>query len=152
MEHSCATFTAAILRSLDRINAACQGMEPGALAWRPNVPNANSLGMIATHSIGNAEDRVLGIAFQQPLAPRDRAAEFEAPLQSARAIAARLDDVRRRVEGVAADYRVRLTDERDHPERGRVSVLEVLLHAARHAAEHAGEAELTRRLWEAAHS
>ena len=64
-------------RLLDRVGRALDGLGEADLNWRPPAPDSNSLYVIATHVLGNAEAWVLGIVCGQPV-QRDRDAEFRA--------------------------------------------------------------------------
>jgi uncharacterized damage-inducible protein DinB len=145
-----AVFWRYLSSSLDRLVELTTAVDPGALGWRPQTPaGANSLAGLATHTLGNAEENILGVLAGRPV-DRDHEREFAA-VPSQAAIADRWRHLRPRLLAVLS----RLSAEevarpRAHPRRGTITAREVLLVVARHAAEHLGQAELTRDLWLAA--
>ncbi|MEX1254433.1 MAG: DinB family protein [Dehalococcoidia bacterium] len=80
---------------LDRVCAAVEGLDEAQLNWRPPAPDTNSIYVLATHILGNAEAWVLGIACEQPM-ERDRPAEFLATGPDPSAIVANAHDLARR--------------------------------------------------------
>ncbi|HEX5505757.1 MAG TPA: DinB family protein [Thermomicrobiales bacterium] len=139
-----------IASSLDRLVGVVQGLDAADLQWRPPAPETNSLAALATHTLGNAEENLLGVLCGRPVR-RDRDAEFAASAPSAAELAARWADLRARLEtALAALPAAELAREREHPRRGAITGLAVLLVVARHAAEHLGQAALTRDLLRAA--
>ena len=64
-----------IASSLDRLVALLDGLSADDLDWRPPAPGANSLYVLAMHTLGNAEENLLEILGGQPIG-RDREAEF----------------------------------------------------------------------------
>ena len=139
-----------IASSLDRLVAVLDGLVPGDLDWRPPAPETNSLYALAMHTLGNAEENLLGTLGGQPIV-RDRDGEFTTFAATGVTVAARWDALRPRLaallttlpnEALAASY--------PHPRRGTISGRDILIVVARHAAEHLGQAELTRDLLRAA--
>jgi uncharacterized damage-inducible protein DinB len=135
-----------IASSLDRLVALVAGLSADELGWRPPAPDTNSLAILAIHTLGNAEENILGTLAGQTIA-RDREAEFAPREASAAGIVARWGELRERLHAALlalppgaldADY--------PHPRRGAVTGREILIVVARHAAEHLGQAELTRDL------
>lgn len=138
-------FRRRLLRELDRVVGALDGLDDEAVNWKPSAAGTNSLLVLATHTLGAAEDHVVRQAAGKPVT-RVRDAEFAA-VGSASGIRARADEVRRRIIGALDGLdRARLDDERDTPS-GKRTARDDLVHAVAHAAEHAGQAELTRDLW-----
>jgi uncharacterized damage-inducible protein DinB len=140
-------FHSRLLKELDRVVAALDGLDEEAVNWKPPAAGANSLLVLATHTLGAAEDHVLrravGLTVQ-----RSRDVEFAAK-GSAGHIRERADQVRRRIrEALESFDPARLGDEREAGS-GTWTVRDALIHAIAHAAEHAGQAELTRDLWRA---
>lgn len=139
-------FWGALRASMQRLLGALEELSPEQLNWKPEAEGANSLFVLATHTMGNIAENVLEILGGRPVG-RDREAEFRAGGDSAEALAQRWEELRRQVEPVLTgltgadlerDYR--------HPRRGQVSGYTVCFVVADHAAEHAGQAELTRDL------
>lgn len=145
-----ASFWYAISRTLDRLLACLDGLDEEALNWRPPAEGANSLYVLAVHTLANAEQNILGILGGQPGA-RDRDTEFVARAGSADVVRARWRDSRGRLEAALATLPpAELDRRRPHPRRDPLTGREVLMVVARHAAEHLGHAELTRDLLRAA--
>ena len=142
------TFWPYIARSIERITTALSELEAAGvpLDWRPPASDANSVYTLAVHALGNTEHRLLAVLCGLDV-ERDREAEFASAGGSATAIQDEWRTLRARVEA-AVD---RLTEAdlartRQHPIRGEITGLDVLIVVARHMAEHAGQAELTRDL------
>src|ERR1700675_3666601 len=64
-------------RLFDKLCQSIEGLSEQQLNWHPPAPDANSIYVIATHTLGNARAWILGIACGQPI-ERDRQAEFRA--------------------------------------------------------------------------
>ncbi len=132
-------------RELDRIVKVLEGLDEQAVNWKPSSPSANTLLVLATHTISAAEDHVVHFVAGQPVA-RSRDSEFTAT-GSAQGIKARAEEVKRRmVEALEGFDPARLADERETP-LGKRTGRDMLIHAVAHASEHAGQAELTRDLY-----
>lgn len=71
------TYSRELTLLLGRLCRLVDGLSASELNWRPPAPEANSLYVIATHVLGNAEAWVLGIICGQDV-HRDRDAEFRA--------------------------------------------------------------------------
>ena len=139
------SFRGFIFNSIDRLVGCLDGLSSDQLNWRPPAPDTNSLYVLATHIVGNAEQNLLGVLCGQPVT-RNRAAEFAAAGTTAEPVQRRWQELRERVEAALdALPPARLEQELKHP-RGTLTGREVLVLQARHAAEHLGQAELTRQL------
>lgn len=138
-------FRPYIYRSVDRVLMTLEGLNDAEMNERP-FATANSLYAIATHVLGNVEESLLGVLCGQSV-QRDREAEFVATGYSMESLHEQWTMLRGRIEPamekLADDALERVFE---HPRRGTVTGLEILIIVARHAAEHAGEAELTRDL------
>ena len=147
LQHELALYWRKIAGSLDRLLATLDGLDEEQLNWRPPAPNANSLYALATHTLGNAEENLLGVLAGQPV-ERDREGEFRASGNSTAELRQRWAALRARIREALANLPPGALDRADyqHPRRGAISGRKVLLIVARHAAEHAGQAELTRDL------
>jgi hypothetical protein len=142
-------FRRFIFNSIDDLVSCLDGLSADELNWRPPAPATNSLYVLATHVLGNAEENLLGALCGLP-ARRDREAEFSALGSEARPVRERWRELRVRIEAALAELPVSELDrERVHPRRGSLTGREVLLVVARHAAEHWGHAQLTRDLLKA---
>lgn len=137
-----------LFEELDRVIKALDGLDEAAVNWRPPSPSANTLLVLATHTLGAAEEHVVQKLCGREVA-RSRPAEFAAT-GSAAHIRRRTDDVKRRIaEELARLDPARLQEEQDTPV-GKLPRGHWHVHAVAHAAEHAGQLELTRDLWRAA--
>lgn len=135
-----------IAGSLDRLVALLDGLSAEELDWRPPAHGANSLSVLATHTLGNAEENLLETLGGQPIG-RDREAEFAVQGGSADAVAARWRDLRPRLSEILAALPPDALDASyPHPRRGAITGRDILIVVARHSAEHLGQAELTRDL------
>ena len=66
-----------VVREVERVIAATEGLSPAELAWRPAAKDANSLLVLAAHTVGAAERHILvNIAGRKPSGTRDE--EFAA--------------------------------------------------------------------------
>jgi len=133
-----------LLREVDRVIGATDGLSAAQLVWTPAAKGANSLVVLAAHTVGAAERHILvNIAGRKPGGTRDE--EFAAKADVA-AVRARWDDVKRGIVDVLDNLPPgRLDDDLPGPVSTR-SVHAMIVHAVAHAAEHAGQAELTRDL------
>jgi hypothetical protein len=135
-----------LLQHVDRIMDCLDGIDSSQLNWSPTDEDTNSLGVIATHIMGNVTQNVFVVLGGEE-DHRDRDAEFRAKPESAVELRQQWADLRSRVEAKLAEFSPDILErEFDHPRRGTSSGRELLLNAALHAAEHAGHAELTRDL------
>ena len=142
------------LRKLfDKLCAALEGLSEQQLNWHPPAPDANSIFVIATHTLGNARAWILGICCGQPI-ERDRPAEFRAsgadagPLvASARALLGEIEAALGAIDPVSlGEPREARQQLRGAGTGGPVTGREALLHVIEHAATHLGQIELTRDL------
>ncbi|HUG06982.1 MAG TPA: DinB family protein [Candidatus Limnocylindria bacterium] len=133
-----------LVREVDRVIGATDGMDAAQVAWTPAAKGANSLLVLAAHTVGAAERHILvSIAGRKPGGTRDE--EFAAKADIAR-VRARWDAVKRGIVEVLDSLPPgRLDDDLPGPVAVR-SVQAMIVHAIAHAAEHAGQAELTRDL------
>ena len=143
------TSWAYIERSLDRLVTLALEMTEEHRARVPNYEAFNSVATLVGHTLGNAEDSLLGTLCGLEVI-YDREADFEAPIVDASKIRQRWADLRARVtEEVARLSDSDVLEMRQHPRRGDIRGLDVLLVVARHAAEHLAQAEMTRTIVEA---
>jgi len=143
------TSWAYIERSLDRLVTLALEMSEEQRTRVPDFEAFNSVATLVGHTLANAEDNLLGTLCGLEVI-YDREVDFEAPIAAVEAIRQRWEELRARVTEELA----RLSDSdvlevRQHPRRGEVRGLEVLLVVARHAAEHLAQAEMTRTIVEA---
>jgi hypothetical protein len=122
-----------------------EGLSGEDLNWKP-IDSANSLYVLATHTMGNVENNILHVLSGQP-SVRDRDAEFVAQGTDPEKLRVFWQDLQVRINTALAALSPSDLDRLcSHPTRGSITGREVLLNTARHAAEHAGHAELTRDL------
>ncbi len=136
-------------RSIEALVEMLEGLDERGRAWRPEAPETNSVATLVNHTVANAEDNLLGTVCGLEVR-YDRQADFDAPETDAAAVRARWDAVRTQVDA----HLPSLTDERlretvQHPRRGPVTRVDVLIVVVRHAAEHLAHAGLTRDLYHA---
>ncbi len=131
-----------LIREIDRVIGASDGLSAAQLAWTPGAKGTNSLLIIAAHTVGAAERHILvNIAGRKPSGTREE--EFEAKADIA-GVRARWETVKRGIVDVLDNLPPgRLDDDLVGPVSTR-SVQAMIIHAIAHAAEHAGQAELTR--------
>jgi hypothetical protein len=133
-----------LLEEVERVLSAADGLDATQLSWAPSTKGANSLLVLAAHTVGAAERHVVrSIGGGEVTGTRDE--EFVARGDMA-PIRARWDAVRRKiVETIDSMPPGRLDDAVPKPSRIR-TIHGLLVHAVAHAAEHAGQAELMRDL------
>ena len=131
-----------LLHEVDRVIGATDALSAAQLAWKPAAKEANSLLVLAAHTVGAAERHILvNIAGREPGGTRDE--EFAAKADIA-AVRARWETVKRGIADVLDNLRPgQLDDDLPGPVPTR-SVHSMVVHAIAHASEHAGQAELTR--------
>ena len=144
--YEAALFCRYILSSLERLLQVVNGLSEERLNWRPPAPNTNSLYALAVHTMSNTEENILYTLFDQT-SPRERAQEFLAHGSSADMLTTRWQDLRVQLQNAILNLSAKdLRREHDHPHRGPITGLDILIIVARHTAEHLGQAELTRDL------
>ncbi|HEX5503072.1 MAG TPA: DinB family protein [Thermomicrobiales bacterium] len=126
-----------------------RGLDDAALAWRPPLPETNSIAALVHHTVG-ATESWLARALDESLA-RDRDAEFRASATAAEAVAL----VERSRERVRAQFArlaavepgtVRQLQRHGHAAAQPLTVAWCVEHALIHAGEHWGQIQLTRQL------
>lgn len=138
-----------IARRIDALVALVAGRDAEDLNWRPTAPAANSLYVLATHTIANARQGLLVVLCGHP-DDRDRDAEFRADGDSTEPLEQGWRELRAELlDRLAALPPARLDEKLQHPRQGEMTGRETLLLVATHAAEHLGQAELTRDLRDA---
>jgi len=138
-------FWGFISGSLDRLMGLVREQPEAVVRWTPIASDANSIFVLAQHTIGNAADNLLAVLGGQEMV-RDRAAEFETST-TVTALVERWSELRPALESQMRSLgTAEFLAEFVHPRRGAISGLSILIVVARHAAEHLGQAELTRDL------
>lgn len=146
------TYSRWIRSLLKRVLAALEGLSEAQMNWRPPIEGANSVYVIAAHTVGNARAWVLGIACGREMG-RDRPAEFRAAGSYAQ-LAEETQELLREIEAAltaldasALDRRVVPSQELWGDEEVReISVRQALLAVVEHASIHLGELHVTRDL------
>lgn len=145
-----ALYASELQRLLRRLSEAVGELDGDALNWRPQAPDTNSAYVIVTHTLGNLEAWVLGIACGQPI-ERDRPAEFVSSGADGAALVATARDLAQRFEEALRTLPPDALDEVREPTQSHwgvgitepVSVRQALMHAIEHAATHAGHLDVT---------
>ncbi len=134
-----------ICNTVDELVACLEGLDSDALNWKP-LDDANSLYVLATHTMGNVRFNCLNVLCDLPIT-RDRDAEFVASGASSADIVAHWNELKMQISNAIEELpSTELDRERDHANYGIISGRELLIVVARHAAEHYGQAQLTRDL------
>jgi hypothetical protein len=138
---------------LERVCACLDGLSEAQLNWRPPMHDANSIYVIAAHTIGCARAFVLGIACGQDV-KRDRAAEFRASGPDATDLTAQVRRLLDDMDVALAALAPSALDQRLLPPKSlfgegeprELSVREVLLDVVEHTSLHLGQLQITRDL------
>jgi uncharacterized damage-inducible protein DinB len=138
---------------LERVCGCLEGLNEAQLNWRPPMPGANSVYVIAAHTLGNARAFVLGIACGWPI-ERDRPAEFRASGSDAADLTVQAQRLSDDIDAALAALAPSALDQRLLPPRSlfgegelrEISVREALLHVVEHASLHLGQLQITRDL------
>ena len=131
--------------TVDELVACLEGLDGVSLNWSP-LDDANSLYVLATHTMGNVRHNFLNVVCGLPIT-RDRDAEFVARGASAAEIEARWEELKAQIaEAIEELPDAELDRDKNHPHHGVITGREVLVVVAGHAAEHYGQAQLTRDL------
>jgi hypothetical protein len=137
-------YADAIIGKIDRIVACLDGRTDEEISRTPPVPNANSLRVLAVHTMGNVEEAIFEILHGQPV-NRDRDAEFSATARTADDVRNQWNELHPRVrEAIESMDETQLGAKYDDHRRGPNTGRGLLLLTATHASEHVGHAELTR--------
>ncbi len=140
-----------IRNSVDELVACLEGLDSDALNWKP-LDDANSLYVLATHTMGNVRHNFLNILCGRDIT-RDRDSEFAAMGKSAAEVEAGWNALQGRISEAIQELPPGDLDRiRDDPQRGKITGRELMIIVARHAAEHFGQAQLTRDLVKARRS
>jgi uncharacterized damage-inducible protein DinB len=139
------TFWHFIVSSVKRILECLDALSEEDLNWRP-LESANSLYALATHTMGNVEENLLGVLCGQAV-NRQREAEFTIRGHSLKHLHSEWGELQKRIDSALDQLSVTELDQlRNHPRRGQLTGRAVMIIVARHAAEHMGHAQLTRDL------
>ena len=141
------------LRKLfDKLCGAIEGLSERQLNYHPPAPDANSIYVIATHTLGNARAWILGICCGQPI-ERDRPTEFRAAGADAGPLVAAARALLEEMETALRAPDLALDELREPRQQlwgagtsEPVTRREAVLHVIEHAATHLGQIELTRDL------
>lgn len=128
---------------------ALDPLPPEAFAWRPPMPEANSLAAICVHAISSAEWWVLSCVGDGPIG-RDRDAEFQIDV-TWQQLRPRFTSFLERAEALLAplttDDLARISR---HPAGDRMN-RRCLTHTVEHLGLHLGHVEITIDWWKATH-
>lgn len=152
MDREIETYSQWIRSLLKRVLACLEGLSEAQLNWRPPIEGANSVYVIAAHTLGNARACVLGIACGQDIG-RDRPAEFRAAGTYAE-IAGERQKLSREIEAALGALPASAVERRVVPsqelwgegEVREISVRQALMAVVEHASIHLGELHIAREL------
>ena len=134
-----------IRNTVDELVACLEGLDSDSLNWKP-LDDANSLYVLATHTMGNVRQNILKGLCGWPVT-RDRDAEFTVRGDSVEEIEAAWNKLKGQIsEAIQELPPGELDRKKDHPQRGIITGRKLMVIVARHAAEHYGQAQLTRDL------
>ena len=134
-----------ISSSVDQLLATMDGLTAEEINWSP-IGDANSLYVLATHTMGNVTQNMLAVLCGQPV-QRERDAEFAAQGDTPDALRTQWQNLHPQIQAQLEQLdAATLNQPRTHPGRGELTGREVLIVVARHSAEHMGQAFLTRDL------
>jgi len=145
------SYTSQLKSLLERVGGIVEGLDEAQLNRRPPIDGANSVYVIATHTLGNARAWGLGVACGQRM-ERDRAAEFRASGRDASALVAEAQRLSSEIEAALAalppaDLEQRLVPAASLWGEGdprEISRREAILHVIEHASLHLGHLQMTR--------
>jgi len=153
MDAEIGTYSRELQSLLARVCGCLDGLDEARLNWRPPIGGANSVYVIASHTLGNARAWVLGIACGQPVR-RDRPAEFRASGRDASALVAYAQRLTGEIDAALSALSPSDLERRLIPppplwgegDPYEISVREALMHVVEHASLHLGQIQLTRDL------
>jgi hypothetical protein len=143
-------YASELERLLWKLTESLEGLGETQLNWRPDMPDANSIYVIAMHMLGNVQGWVLGIACGEEI-DRDRDAEFRATGADADDLVNRARELSGRIASALAALPAESLGEirparqnlwgagTAEPVSGRFAIL----HAIEHASEHLGHIGMT---------
>ncbi len=145
-------FADPIVSAIERIFACLAGLDAEGLNWRPPAKEANSLYVLAYHTMCSAEAAIIGELGGEHV-ERDRDAEFTVSGDSTEPLHDRWRALEPRLRETLARLTAADMEKTVHHRRfGAMSGRAYLIIQTQHPAEHAGHAELTRDLLKAARS
>lgn len=152
MDRETETYSRRIRSLVSRVCDATDGLTEAQLNWRPPAEGANSVHVIAVHTLGAVRAWVLGIACGLPVG-RDRPAEF-APASPAGDLVEAGQRLAQEIEAALAGLPPDALERRLVPDAalwgegtpGEISARQALASAAEHLAIHLGHLHLTRDL------
>ena len=151
MDAEIGTYSRELQSLLARVCGCLDGLDEAQLNWRSPVAGANSIYVIASHTLGNVRAWVLGIACGQPVT-RDRPAEFRASGRDASALVAVAQRLSSEIDAALSALPLSALDRRLVPPQVlwgegdpyEISVREAIMHVVEHASLHLGQLQITR--------
>jgi uncharacterized damage-inducible protein DinB len=151
MDAEIGTYSRELQSLLARVCGCLDGLDEAQLNWRAPVAGANSIYVIASHTLGNVRAWVLGIACGQPVT-RDRPAEFRASGRDASALVAVAQRLSSEIDAALSALPLSALDRRLVPPQSlwgegdpyEISVREAIMHVVEHASLHLGQLQITR--------
>ncbi len=127
---------------------AIDGLDEAALDWTPLPGEANSLAVLAVHSLGAERNWLHGIVGQKKI-ERDREAEFRARAEDLSTLKAMYAAAALTTEQILASLTEQELDSPRWTQQNRpVKVRWAILHVLEHYSEHLAQIWLTRQLYE----
>lgn len=126
---------------------AIEGLDNTALDWTPLPGEANSLAVLAVHSLGAERNWIHGVVGQKKI-ERDRDAEFRARAQDAATLQAMYAAAALTSEQILDDLKEQDLDAVRTTRQRTVTVRWAILHILEHYSEHLAQMWLTRQLYE----
>jgi hypothetical protein len=120
-----------------------EGLDSDALNWTPLPNDANSLIVLAVHSLGAERKWIYQLVGQHTI-ERDRAAEFRVRAENVSMLNAQYTSAS--VE--TGNILLALSENEMNGTREKYTVRYCILHVIEHYNEHVGQMTLTRQLWE----
>jgi hypothetical protein len=153
MNNELETYSRELTLLLGRLGRLVDGLSASELNWRPPAPETNSLHVIATHVLGNAEAWVLGVICRQDV-HRDRDAEFRSGGTDPVALIERAQRLSEETSRALQALPASALDDSRRPAppllgigpADELTVREALMRVLVHALMHIGQMQITRDL------
>lgn len=148
MDRDIQEYFDALVKAIERILTASNGLGAEGMNWEPIPGETSSLAVLGAHILGNIEQGILSTMAGHP-DYRDRDAEFATQLDSNEELWEKWRTLKTRIQAAMGAMSPDDLDQKyDHPRRGTGSGRWLLLFTINHANEHVGHAELTRQLYD----
>jgi len=153
MNNELTAYAESLRHRLELVIAAVRGLDAPQLNWRPPVDGANSVWVLATHTVGAARAWILGIACGRDIG-RDRPAEFASSGDDASLLIASTERAIVDIAAALRDLDPARLDVRPVPAQElwgegpphEISARDAILRVIAHASLHLGHMHVTRDL------